>query len=200
MPTGSFAGLSCVPGAYGGTWDPGTLPGWPNGRGDAQYDFWSPICVDYGDTLFSSTATWAANCVEAISYGIIKSKKSKSQKGMLDVIFMDDEMYRAYIAQYRLKERINVERQADKSPLVALGFGDVTNQDGVDITWEYGLPPAVGYGFNCDMMETRSMQAQVFVPEGPDQDISTKSWRFSIDFFGNTCWNPKFFIKLVKLT
>lgn len=199
-PTGSFAGLSCALGAYGGTWNPGDKPAWPHGRGDAQYDFWSPIIVDYGDTLFSATNTWAANCVEAISLGIIKSKKSKSAKGSLDVIFVDDEMFRQYMGIYRTKERIVVERQADKSPLVALGFSDVINQDGIDITWEYGLPPNVGYGFNCDMMELRSQQDQVFVPEGPDMDIATKSWRFSVDFFGNTVWNPKYFVKFVKLT
>jgi hypothetical protein len=199
-PTGSFAGLSCALGAYGGTWNPGGLPGWPNGRGDASYDFWSPVIVDYGDTLFSSTATWEANCVRALSYGIIKSKKSKSAKGQLDVIFLDDEMFRTYADVYRTKERIVVERQADKSPLVALGFGDVINQDGVDVTWEYGITPDTGYGFNCDMMELRSQQAQVFVPEGPEMDIATKSWRFSVDFFGNCVWNPKYFVKFTKLT
>lgn len=200
-PTGSFAGLSCVPGQYGGTWDSGTLPGWPNGRGDTQYDFWSPLVVDYGDTLFSATATWAANCVDAVSFAIIKSKKSKSAKGMLDVFMVDDEMYREYIKQLRLKERIVVEKSAKESSLTALGFGGETvNQDGVDITWEYGMPQGVGYGLNCDMMELRSQQAQVFVPEGPDQDIASKSWRFSVDFFGNVVWNPKFQVKLVKLT
>jgi hypothetical protein len=199
-PNGSFAGLSTVPGAYGGNWDPGNLPGWPNGRGDAQYDFWSPIVVDVGDTLFSSTDTWEANCVEAISFGIIKTKKSKSAKGQLDLIMVDDEMYRVYLKQMRLKERILVERSAEKSPLIALGFSDVINQDGTDITWEYGIPAGSGYGFNCDMMELRSQQAQVFVPEGPDQDIATKSWRFSVDFFGNAVWNPKFFLKLTNLT
>jgi hypothetical protein len=199
-PTGSFAGLSCALGAYGGTWQPGSLPAWPNGRGDAQYDFWSPIIVDYGDTLFSSTNTWAANCVEALSFGIIKSKKSKSAKGQLDVIFVDDEMFRTYMAVYRTKERILIEKQADASLLISLGFTDVINQDGIDVTWEYGIPSGVGYGFNCDMMELRSQQAQVFVPEGPDQDIATKSWRFSVDFFGNTVWNPKYFVKFVKLT
>lgn len=203
-PTGSFAGLSCVPGYYGGTWSGGSLPGWPNGRGDAQYDFWSPIIVDYGDSLFPGGAspnnTWANNCIEAISFGIIKSKKSKSAKGMLDVIMTDDEMFRTYMASYRAKERIVVQRDADKSPLVALGFSDIINQDGVDVTWEYGILPGVGYGFNTDMMELRSQQAQVFVPEGPDQDISTKSWRFSVDFFGNATWNPKFQVKFAKLT
>lgn len=199
-PTGDFGGLSCVPGHYGGTWDSGTLPGWPNGRGDAQYDFWSPLVVDYGDTLFSATATWAANCVDAIAFAIIKSKKSKSNKGQLDLFLMDDEMYRTYIGQMRTKERIEVQRSGKESPLISLGFTDVINQDGTDITWEYGMPAGVGYGLNCDMMELRSQQAQVFVPEGPDQDIASKSWRFSVDFFGNVVWNPKFQVKLAKLT
>lgn len=200
-PTGSFAGLSCVPGTYGGSWNPGALPAWPHGKGDAQYDFWSPLIVDYGDTLFDATThTWKNNCVEAVSFGIIKSKKSKSAKGQLDVIFVDDEMFRQYLAVQRTKERIEVARGGDKSPLVALGFSDVINQDGTDITWEYGITQGAGYGFNCDMMELRSQQAQVFVPEGPDQDISTKSWRFSVDFFGNVVWNPKFFVKWVNIT
>lgn len=198
-PTGSYAGLSCVPGAYGGSWDSGGLPGWPNGRGDAQYDFWSPLIVDVGDSLFDSTThTWENNCVEAVSFGIIKTKKSKSMKGQLDVIMVTDEMYRQYIKGIRGKERITVT--TEKSPLVALGFSDVVNQDGTDITWEYGMPAGTGYGFNCDMMELRSQQAQVFVPEGPDQDIASKSWRFSVDFFGNVVFNPKFFVKFCNLT
>lgn len=201
-PTGSFAGLSCVPGAYGGTWNSGTLPGWPNGKGDAQYDFWAPIVVDYGDSLFpgvsgSHTNNWATNCEEAISFGLIKSKKSKSDKGMLDLILIEDELYRTYIAKQRGKERILVQKD---SGLKSLGFTDVINQDGCDISSEYGMPPGVGYGFNFDQMELRSQQAQVFVPEGPELDIASKSWRFSVDFFGNAVWNPKFFVKFAALT
>lgn len=200
-PTSVYAGLSCQPGYYGGTWDPGTLPAWPHGRGDAQYDFWSPIIVDYTDALFDPTThTWANNCVDAVSFAIIKSKKSKSQRGQLDVIFMDDEMFRTYIKGIRTKERIIVERTANESPLIAMGFTDVVNQDGVDLTFEFGIPPNSGYGFNCDMMELRSQQAQVFVPEGPDFDIASRSWRFSIDFYGNLVFNPKFQIKLIKGT
>jgi hypothetical protein len=40
-------------------------------------------------------------------------------------------------------------------------------------------------------MELRSMQGQLFVPEGPDYDVASKSWRFSIDFFGNLVFNPR---------
>lgn len=202
-PNGSYAGLNCTPGYYGGTWTPGSLPAWPNGFGDPHYDFWSPIIVDYGDSLFPGGAnpnnTWANNCIEAVAFGIIKSKKSKSARGMLDVIFLNDELYRTYLSQARTKERIMVDRGA-ASGLVSLGFTDVINQDGVDLTWEYGTPSGVGYGFNIDMMEVRSMQAQVFVPEGPDFDLGTKSWRFSVDMYGNVVYNPKFFVFFKKIT
>lgn len=192
-PTDTYAGLSCVPGYYGGTWDSGSLPGWPHGRGDAHYDFWSPIIVDYTDSGLFGTGldTWAETCVEAVALLIIKTKKSKSAKGMLDVIFVDDEMYRQYLTVQRTKEQVHVQR-GQQSALVSLGFTDVFNQDGTDITWEYGITPETGYAFNCDMMELRSMQAQVFVPEGPDFDIASKTWCFSIDFFGNLVCNPKF--------
>ncbi len=197
IPSGQFAGLQCTPGFYGGSWDPGTLTAWPNGRGDAQYDFWSPLIVDYGNTMFSNTATWAANCEEAVSYAIIKGKKSKSLKGQLDVILLEDELYRAYIAKQRGKERIVVSASSE---LTKLGFTDIINQDGTDLTYEYGIPPGVGYGLNCDQMELRSQQAQLFVPEGPDFDIASKSWKFSVDFFGNCTWNPKFQVKFGKYT
>lgn len=199
IPSSTYAGLSCVPGYYGGTWDSGGLPAWPHGRGDTQYDFWSPLVVAYDDAGLWGTGkdTWPETCIDAIAFGIIKSKKSKSQKGQLDVIFMDDEMYRVLIGTLRDKEQIQVNR-GEKSTLVSLGFTDVTNIDGVDATWEYGLPPNVAYGFNVDMMELRSQQSQVFVPEGPDFDLGTKSWRFSVDFFGNCVFNPKFMVKWRK--
>lgn len=200
-PSSTFAGLSCVPGYYGGTWSSSTAgQAWPNGRGNPQYDFWSPVIVDYGNTLFSSTATWDANCVSAIAYGIIKSRKNKAKKGMMDLILLEEELYRKYLEVIRTKERLTINRAADSSEMVALGFTDVVSQDGVDISWEYGMPTAVGYGFNVDMMELRSQQAQLFVPEGPDFDIATKSWRFSIDMYGNTVWNPKFQVKYKKGT
>jgi len=196
-PSGTYAGLPCTPGAISGTWNPGSLPAWPNGRGDTAYDFWSPLIVAYDDALFGG-ATWSANCVEAVSFAIIKSKKSKSAKGMLDLFLMDDEMYRVYLATLRGKERIEVNRDGSKSPLVGLGFSDTVNQDGVDLTWEYGIIPDTAYGINVDMIEIRSQQAQMFVPEGPNQDDSNKSWNFGIDFYGNMVANPKFQVALKK--
>jgi hypothetical protein len=203
-PTGSFAGLSCVPGNYGGSWtgSSGFLTSWPNGKGDPEYDFWSPLIIDAGDkSLPGSTGTrlWSTNCVEAIAYAIIKGKKSPSARGQLDMFFLNDEAYRQYLPVLRTKERILVNNT--NSDLISSGFGDVVQQDGKDITWEYGIPSAViGYGFNLDQMELCSQQAQVWVPEGPEFDQATKTWRWSIDCFGNIRWNPKYFVKIVNLS
>lgn len=197
LPSSTFAGLNCTLGNYGGNWT-GT---WPTGVGDAHYDFWSPLVVDYTNTAWTAaTKTWANTCIEAMRFGILKSLKNKTKKGMLDVIFLNDELYRLFLAQLDSKQRILIQSNADNSTLIKLGFTDVQNFDGVDVTYEYGTPVNVGYGLNVDQMELRSMQGQMFVPEGPDYDISGKSWRFSVDFFGNCVWNPRYFLKFINLS
>ena len=211
-PTAVYAGINCTLGAYGGSWPTVGSLSWPHGKGDsataAQYDFWSPLILDVGDTFFGSTHTWANNCVEAIAIAIIKSKKSPSKKGMLDLFILNDEAYRQYISVLRSLQRIVVNGQT--SELIGLGFDDVVQQDGgKDVCWEYGLPTSnmlnngvgvIGYGLNLDEVELRSQQAQVFVPEGPSFDDATKTWRWSIDFFGNLVFNPKYQVKLLNYT
>ena len=196
-PNDNFAGLSTALGAYGGTWT-GT---WPTGKGDAHYDFWSPLLVDYTGTGWTpATKTWPNTCLEAIRFAIIKSMKNKTTKGKLDMIILNDEMYRQMLEKVDDKVRIHAQHNASNSTLVKLGFTDVFNYDGVDITFEYGTPANTGYGFNCDQMHLCSMQNQLFVPDGPDWDIASKAWRMSIDFFGNCRWNCRYFLKLFNYT
>jgi hypothetical protein len=57
------------------------------------------------------------------------------------------------------------------------------------------MPSGVGYGLNVDQMELMSLQGQLFVVEGPDYDLQTKSWKTSVDFFGNLVCNPRFQFK-----
>jgi hypothetical protein len=210
-PTANYATINCALGAYGGNWSSVGPLTWPHGQGDASYDFWSPLIIDVGDSLFGTGTTWggATGCaVEAVSLAIIKSKKSPSLAGELDCFFLNDEAYRQYISLLRSIQRITISGQA--SELIGLGFGDVVQQDsGKDVTWEYGLPTSsmlqsgvgvIGYGFNFDQIELRSQQNDVWVPEGPSFDDATKSWRWSIDFFGNTVWNPKYQVKLANFS
>jgi hypothetical protein len=190
-PSDTYAGLSTTLGNYGGSW----TGDWPSGTGDAHYDFWSPLVVDYTDSLWSaSTKTWPNTCLEALRYGIIKSKKNKSKRGQLDVIVLNDELYRQFLDKLQTEEQINTQRGQAKGGLSALG---VT----VDVTFEYGVPATVGYGFAIDSMELCSLQPQLYVPEGPDFDIATQSWRFSIDFFGNLKFKSiRYFVKWDNVT
>lgn len=200
LPSDTYANLRTDLGYYGGTWaQSGGNTTWPTGTGDAHYDFWSPLLVSYTNSSFAATSdTWANNCVEAMRFGIIKSKKNKTKKGMIDYITLEDELYRQYLAAIDSKQQIYVtpNKGGEGGNLVGLGFTDVTYFDGCEVTYEYGMPSGIGYGINCDQMELMSLQGQLFVVEGPDYDSQTKSWRTSIDFFGNCWWNPRYFFKL----
>ena len=198
----TYANLSTVQGNYGGLWNSSSSLGtWPIGTGDAHFDFWSPLIVDYTNTAWSSaTKTFANTAVESTRFGIVHSRKNKSKKGMLDFIMYNDELYRLFVSIVDSKERVMIDRGKKSSGLQTLGFDDVINFDGCDITYEYGVPANVGYGWNADQMELRSMQGQLFVPEGPDYDVASKSWRFSIDFFGNIVFNPRYFVKFMQLS
>ena len=197
-PTGTYANLNTDLGNYGGSWT-GT---WPVGTGDAHYDFWSPLLVNYTDSSAwqAATKTWANTCVEALRFGIVHSRKNKSKKGMLDFVMLNDEMYRLFLMVLDNKERIVIDRGKKSGGLQTLGFEDVQNFDGCEVTFEYGTPANVGYGWNIDQMELRSLQGQLFVPEGPDYDVASKSWRFSVDFFGNIVFNPRYFAKWKNYT
>lgn len=200
VPSDTYAGLVTTLGNYGGAWaTSGGNVTWPTGTGDAHYDFWTPLIVDYGNSSFqAATDNWVNNCVEALRFAIIKSKKNKTKKGMIDYITLDDELYRLFLGVNDSKQQIRISRN-ESVGLVALGFTDVTNFDGVDITYEYGMPSSIGYGLNVDYLELMSLQPQLFVVEGPDYDIETKSWRTSIDFFGNMWGNPRYQFKLIDL-
>lgn len=214
-PTAVYAGISCVPGNYGGSWPTVGNLTWPNGKGPtataAQYDFWSPLIVDVGDSFFGSSPVWngtVSSAIEAVSFALINSRKSPSKEGEIDCFFLNSEAYRQYISLLRSAQRIIVNGQI--SELIGLGFSNVVQQDGgVDIAWEYGLPTSsdlnsgkgvIGYGLNFDQCELCSMQAEMWVPEGPSFDDATKSWRWSIDCYGNFRWNPKYHVKLFNYT
>lgn len=200
-PNDTYAGLSTALGQYGGNWSStGANNDWPSGTGAAEYDFWSPLIVAY-DTAFWSPASneaWSNTCKEALRYGILKGQRNRSQRGQLDLVLMENEMFRLFEEKLEGNERQVVYRNEDRG-LWKLGFRDMVNFEGVDHTFEYGVPTNTAYGVCVDALELCSVQKQLFVPDGPDYDIATKTHRFSIDFLGNLrTKSPRNFVKWTK--
>jgi hypothetical protein len=201
-PNDTYGGLSTAPGGYGGSWT-GT---WPSGEGDAEYDFFSPIVIDYTNTNWAATTkTWPNTCTEAMRFGILKAKRNDSKKGMLDFILLDSTLYEQFVTGLESKEQIQVTGGAGMPTLRNLGFGDTTYFEGAEVTWEYGVPAdssgyEQGYGFNVDMMELCSLQDRLFVSEGPFYDEASLSDRFAIHMFGNMKFEPRYFAKWKKIT
>ncbi len=201
-PSDTYAGLTTGLGDYGGAWSQsGGATTWPTGTGDAHYDFWSPLIVDYTDTAWAAaTKTWPNTCTEALRYGIIKGRKNKSKRGMLDLIMLENELYRQTEEKIATSERLLVQRGEKKKGLYALGFEDVINFDGVDISYEYGVPSAIGYGFCMDAMELQCLDDTIFSPKGPDLDIATQMHRIAVVFYGNLRFNVRCFCAFKAVT
>src|SRR6185436_12212691 len=148
-PNDTYAGLGCTLGTYGGS----ITGNWPlGGTFSPEYDFWSPVIVDTTDAAWAATTKdWANNCLEQLSYGIMATQMSKAKTGQLDTIIVNNLMYKQAKDRLHEKQGIWAESSMANSPLVKLGFTDVFTYDGVDVTTEYGVPAATGYGFNWDM-------------------------------------------------
>jgi uncharacterized protein YaaR (DUF327 family) len=194
----TYAGLATARGTYGGGWT-GT---WPDGYGDSQYDFWTPLVVNYTSPLaFSSggwsasTKTWSNTCVEALRFAIINTQRNVND---LDLFLLEKNLYRQFLDKADDSERLVVERNQDPG-MTKLGFKGV-NVDGVDVFWEVGLAAGTGYGLCMDELELMSWQNQLFASNS-DFNLETVSDRVAIDFYGNLRMiSPRALCKLKNLS
>ena len=183
-PDSTYAGLSTALGNYSGAWSDPTV--WPTGNGTADYDFWSPTIVDFTNANWpQSTKTWPNTCLDALRFMILHSQKNKAKRGKLDLVTLDRELYRQFVSRLQLEERLQISPNEGSSGAWKLGFTNMQNFDGTDITWEFGSPAGVGYGWAMDNVELMSWQPELFVAEGPILDPASQSWRWWVDCYGN---------------
>lgn len=204
----NYAGLNTDLASYGGS----VLSGaWPSGTFSPEYDFYTPLIVDYSDTAWAAaTKTWPNTCEEALAYGIINLVKNKSSRGRANMVLLSVELYRQFREKIRGKEQINIQQGngagGGGKSLTSLGFGDTVNYEGCEVSYEYGVPAdsngnGVGYIFNTAQMELCSMQETLFDFAIKNKyEESDKTMRFGIDFFGNMKFRPRYFGKLAKVT
>jgi len=197
-PNDTYAALSTVLGNYGGENESGQY--WPDGIADAEYDFWSPLVVNYTTShadLPSSTNTWAGQGDEAMRYAIINAQRNTSKNGQITNILLARDLYMGLLNIIDTKERIQI---SSEQSLRALGFKNVLNFDGIEVSWEAAIASGVGYGINYDNMELKSMDESLLRSEGPEYDIHSQSFNAVVSTLSNLKFSsPRNFFKLAAL-
>lgn len=196
-PGDTYAGLRTDLGYYGGSQ---IDPAWPNGKADPEYDFYSPVLVNWSSTFWttsaglSGSAAWGANCVAATREGIHQCKRNDTRESAIDMVILDRKLYIQYLNALDSKERAIVTRE---NGLRSYGFTDVFEQDGVEISTEYAVPANTGYGISIGNMELRCMESTLMTAEGPFYNEELQSYRYAVSVLANMKFkSPRNFFKL----
>jgi len=176
-PSDTYAGLNTQLGYYGGSQLSGQ---WPGGKADSEYDFYSPILVNYTSSYFGNT-TWAANCVKALREGLHYAKRNDTKEDAIDLIVLDRKLFIGFLNAQDSKERIIVTKE---NGLKSFGFNTV-EIDGVELGTEYAVPADTGYGLAIGNIELLNMEGQMFNSEVPFYDEVTQSDRYGVSTLGN---------------
>jgi len=197
-PNDTYAALSTVLGNYGGENESSQY--WPDGIADGEFDFWSPLVVNYTTThedLPSTTNTWAGQGDEAMRYAIINSQRNASKTGQITNILLARDLYMGLLNIIDDKERIAI---SSENSLRALGFKQTVNFDGIEVSWEAGIESGVGYGLNYDNIELKSMDESLLRSEGPEYDIHSQAFVAAVSTLSNLKFSsPRNFFKLAAL-
>jgi hypothetical protein len=194
-PDDSYAEIETDLDYYGaGSWTAPSDGEWPMGTGDPQYCALSPLLIDYGNTYWAGTAnTWYYNWRKCMRFGRTYMESLHNEK--VDVYLLNAELYRQALDSLTSEETIEV-RSSKGGTMTALGFEAVTFE-GTELTFEYGVPANVGYGFIWDKLQLISWQNQLFQKED-DYAFDVQADELSIDFWGQFMIDsPAFFVKFL---
>lgn len=191
-PNDTYAGLSTVLGAYGGS---ATTSGfWPNGVSDAEFDFFSPVVVN-ADSSYFGASTWKDNCVKAVREALHQTRRNDTKEDQVDMVLLDRRLFIDFLNTLDSKERVIVSRQ---NGLRSYGFTDVFELDGVEVSAENSVPANTGYGLAVGNIELLCMESQLMVSEGPFYDELTQQFRYVVSTLGNLKFkSPRNFFKLI---
>ena len=192
-PSDTYAGLSTALGAYGGSQQTGV---WPNGYADPEFDFFTPVQVNFTSSYFGATA-WKDNCVKAVREAIHQTRRNDSKEDQIDMVLLDRRLFIDFLNTLDSKERVIVSRT---NGLRSYGFTDVFELDGVEISSENSVPANTGYGIAVGNVELLCMEGQLLNSEGPFYDEITQQYRYVVSTLGNLKYkSPRNFFKLTTL-
>ena len=189
FPSDNYAGLSTELGYYGGGRlrpasgsDVGVFPDVPVTE---DFDYYSPIIINYLSSGFTGTSSWGGTngtAVSATREAIHQCKRNDTRESQIDMVVLDRKLFIQYLNNLETKERALVTRE---NGLRQFGYNDVFEQDGVEITTEAAVPSGLGFGMSIGNMEMRCLEDQLFMAEGPYFSEETQAFRYACSTLGN---------------
>jgi hypothetical protein len=203
-PSDSYAGRSTAPGTDGGSWSNTTgaqeynaqlANDFPFGQGDSEYDYVTPLLVNYSSTQWTSGSTaFIDNCEEVLRFARIAQmhRGAKNEDRSMPFIHMlSSDMYADFLNFYAARNRQIVPHKSSTD----LGFEDTMNFEGDAVHYEYDCPAGVGYGIVPGMMELFHLGNKLINEVGPEWAITKMGYLYLNYVFGNLRFQPKFFTK-----
>ncbi|NBT76285.1 MAG: hypothetical protein EBT15_10030 [Betaproteobacteria bacterium] len=192
-PSDTYAGISTVLGAYGGSQKSGV---WPNGEADPEFDFYSPVICNVSSSYFGAGG-WAANADKALREALHQTRRNDTKQDQIDMCLLNRRWYIDFLNKLDAKERVVVGRT---NGLRSYGFTDVFEFDGVEVSSENSVPADTGYGLAIGNMELLCMEGQLLTSEGPFYDEITQQYRYVVSTLGNLKFkSPRNFFKLAAI-
>lgn len=195
--SGTYAGLTMDLGNYGGAANAATGKGYPMGKPDLIYHFFTPMIVDYTNTnLTAGTKEWIYTWREC-------QRKARTYLEAMhgvtpDIWITDPISYEESLTSLEEKERIITGDQ--DQDLAKLGFRHI-RIDGIPYMSEFGCTALACYGLKWKHMQLVNMQNQLW-DFAKDLDIDYGgAQKIFMDFYGNMKYEtPAFFAKLVAIS
>jgi hypothetical protein len=191
----SYAGLSTVPGAYGGT-----------SSAQREYDFWSPIVVN----AKYNTETFATAAVKQFRRAIDASKRGVDRESQIDLFLTSRADFGALKDQLDDKQRQVIPSQG----LAKFGFPDMISVDGVEVTFDPDMPTTAtngdatthtvrAYGFNTSKMKLKLLgkKKMLWNASGDTFREENMTKRFWAGLWGNLEFKgPRHFAKIADIS
>jgi hypothetical protein len=192
VPAGTYGQLSCELGAFSGAQHDPTV-NWPEGTADTQYDFWSPLMLQWDKAGFAGTAN-GEKFKNALRYGLTHAQRNSDSKGAITQCWTDRTNMIGLKEFYDGKQTLEVTAGTE---LYQLGFKDVMLFDGVEISTENAMPAGFGIAVNIENVELRCLDAQLFEMDGPEYDMDLKVFKAAVETQSNLLYrSPRNFLFL----
>jgi len=201
-PGDTYHEILCTPGQEGDWSAAGTAPNaalasdWPDGQGDSEWHYWTPILAKTDSTAFGDGGGWAEECEEIMTDVNLWMRLVRGTSGSEMLLATDGRMN----AQFKAKMRSKNYHLAPFKQALDLGFPDVLNYEGMGVYATYALPANTGIVWNFEKVTLYSVAPTLLYSDGPTWSTEKQAWLVLVGYHGNLDFTPRYFAELGAFT